>query len=114
MPSDDWLHNIADPDVDLDELVDHITVDAYGDEGYWSFAQAVEDSVGIPFTASLVGAPVDVTGIDFDGDEHRGLVVAVERDGTSASISILDLDFTTAPPPVARIVTAYRRWLGIA
>ena len=93
--------------------LEHITVDAYGDEGYWSFAQAIEDSVRFPFTASLVGAPVDVTGIDFDGDERRGLVAAVERDGTSATISILDLDLTTTAPPVARIVTAYRHWLGI-
>ena len=103
MPSDD----------ELDELIEQITVDAYGDEGYWSFLQAIEDEVRFPFTASLVGMPVVVTGIDFDGDERRGLVAAVERDGTSATISILDLDVTETEQPVARIVAAYRRWLGI-
>lgn len=55
MPSDDWLDNLADPSIDLDELVDHITVDAYGDEGYWSVAQAIENSVRFPFTASQSG-----------------------------------------------------------
>ena len=65
-----------------------------------------------PFTASLVGMPVVVTGIDFDGDERRGLVAAVERDRTSATISLLDLDVTETEKPVARLVAAYRRWLG--
>lgn len=103
MPSDD----------ELDELVEQITVDAYGDEGFWSFLQAIEDDVRFPFTASLVGAPVEVTGIDFDGDERRGLVATVDRDGTSATISILDLDLAETEQPVAWIVAAYRRWLGI-
>jgi hypothetical protein len=103
MPSDDKL----------DDLIEQITVDAYGDEGYWSFLQAIEDDVRFPFTASLVGTPVVVTRIDFGGDERRGLVASVERDGTSATISILDLDFTATGQPVARIVAAYRRWLGI-
>lgn len=103
MPSDD----------ELDELIEQITVDAYSDEGYWSFLQAIEDGVRFPFGASLVGAPVEVTGIDFDGDERRGLVATVKRDRSSATISILDLDFTETEQPVAWIVAAHRRWLGI-
>ncbi len=27
-------------EIDLDELIAHITVDAYGDEGYWSETRA--------------------------------------------------------------------------
>jgi hypothetical protein len=54
-----------------------------------------------------------VTGIDYDGDEHRGLVAAVERGGTSATISILDLAFAATEQPIARIAAAYRRWLGL-
>ena len=103
MPSDD----------ELDELIDQITVDAYGDEGYWSFLQAIENDARFPFTASLVGIPVVVKRIDFDGDERRGLVATVEHDGTLATISILDVDFTATGQPVARIFAAYRRWLGI-
>lgn len=103
MPSDD----------ELDELIEQITVDAYGDEGHWSFLQAIEDDARFPFTASLVGTPVVVTGIDFDGDERRGLVATVERDRTSATISILDLDFAATEQPVTRIFAAYRHWLGI-
>jgi hypothetical protein len=101
-------------DDQLDELVAEITVDAHGDEGYWSFVQAFEDEVSFPLTASLVGLPVVVTAIDFDGDERRGLVATVERDGSSATISVLDLDLTAVTDPaVSRLVAAYRRWLGI-
>lgn len=39
----------------LDELVEQITVDAYGDEGYWSFRQAFEDHVEFPVLVSVVG-----------------------------------------------------------
>ena len=98
---------------DLDRLVESITVDACGDEGYWAFLQAIEDEVRFPFTAALVGIPVVVAGVDFDGDERRGLVATVERDGSTAMISILDLDVTAGDPTVARLVAAYRRWLGI-
>lgn len=103
-------------DDDLDELIEEITVDAHGDEGYWSFLQAFEDEVSFPFTASLLGMPVVVAGIDFDGDERRGLVATVKRDGSSATISVLDLDLdltAVTDPSVSRLVAAYRRWLGI-
>jgi hypothetical protein len=63
----------------LNELIEQITVDAYGNEGYWSFLQAFEDGVRFPFPATLAGVPVMVTGVDFDGDERRGLVADIER-----------------------------------
>ena len=103
MPSDDGV----------DELIDLITVDAYGDEGHWCFLQAFEDEVTFPLTASLVGVSVVITSVDFNGNAQRGLVAAVEREGTSATISILDLDFAGADLTASRIVAAYRRWLGI-
>lgn len=100
MPSDD---------LDIDALIEQITVDAYGDEGYWSFLQTFEDEVSFPFTASLVGTSVTVTSIDFDGDERRGLVATAEREESSATISVLDLDLAEADKTANRIVAAYRR-----
>lgn len=101
-------------DDELDGLIEEITIDAHGDEGYWSFLQAFEDEVSFPLAASLVGMLVVVTAIEFDGNERRGLVARVERDGASATISVVDLDLTTGTDPaVSRLVAAYRRWLGI-
>ena len=102
----------VDPD-DLDLLVEEITVDAYGDEGYWAFLQAIDDEVRFPINAALVGMPVVVARVDFDGDERRGLVAAVVRNGSTATISMLDLDLTAADPTVACLVAAYRHWLGL-
>ena len=111
--SDPMLSDDLEDVENLGELVELITVDAYGDEGYWSFLQVFEDHVSFPFTASLVGAPIVVTAADFDGDERRGLIVTVEREGTKATISLLDLDLAESPAPTGRLVAAYRRWLGI-
>ena len=81
MPSDDsvgdaaWLDDLDE--LDKDELIEQMTVDAYGDEGYRSFRQAFEDHVEFPVTASVVGAEVTVSGIHFDGDERRGVTATV-------------------------------------
>ena len=101
-------------DGELDALIEQITVDAYGDESYWSFRQAFEDDVVFPFDATLVGVPISVTGIDFDGDERRGLVAIVQRNGVMATISLLDIEVPGTEPTANRLVAAYRRWLGIA
>ena len=56
MPSDDCLTDLDDPDLDLDldELIEQITVDAYRDEGYWSFRQAFEDHVDFPIETTVI------------------------------------------------------------
>ena len=58
----------------LDELIDQITVDAYGEqEQLWAFRQAFEDNVPLPAEGSVVGEPVAVVAFDYDGNERRGL-----------------------------------------
>ncbi len=116
MPSDDsdddaWLHDFDE--LDRDELIEQITVDAYGDEGYWSFLQAFEDHVQFPATASVVGTEVTVSAIDFDGDERRGLTAAVQRDGRTWTVSLLDIKIDASEHRFARLVDAYRRWLDV-
>ena len=101
MPSDD----------DLDELIERITVDAY--EGYGSFLQAIEDETKFPMPATLVGVSVQVTGIDFDGNERRGLIATVERDGHATTISVLDIELPVSERATAQLIAAYKRWLGI-
>jgi len=103
MPSDD----------DIDELIERITVDAYGDEGYGCFLQAIEDEATFPLPATLVGVPVHVTGIDFDGNERRGLIATVERDGHTTTISVLDIELPVSEQATMQVIAAYNRWLGI-
>jgi hypothetical protein len=103
-----------DDDGDLDGLIEEITVDAYGDEGYWSFLQVLTDEAGVPFDGSVVGVVVRVAGFDFDGNERRGIIARVIRDGAEHTVSLLDVTLADrSAPTAARIIAAYRRWLGI-
>ncbi|MGI8757449.1 MAG: hypothetical protein ACR2MB_16650 [Acidimicrobiales bacterium] len=99
--------------VELDELVEQITVDAYGDEACWSFLQAFEDEVAYPFPATLVGMAIEVTGVDFDGNERRRLVAQVQRNDRQGKISILDIELPQTGTPASVTLAAYQRWLGI-
>lgn len=43
----------------LDQLIDEITIDAYGDdEKLWAFRQAFEDDVNLPADGFVIGEPV--------------------------------------------------------
>jgi hypothetical protein len=106
MPSDD--------DLSIGELVDQITVDAYGDEGYWSFLQAFDDHLKFPLDATVLGMSVRVTKVDFDGDERRGITAIVTRDGHRSTLSLLDVALDDGEVNAKRLLAAYRQWLGIA
>lgn len=112
MSPDDWLDDLDDPDLDLDELVAQITVDAYGDEGYWSFRQAFDDHIDLPIRATLVGVDVTVTEINFE-DDRRGLTATVHRKGHTSIVSVLDLKMPDNATRVRILAQAYRRWLGL-
>lgn len=99
---------------ELDGLIDEIIVDAYGDdEQLWAFRQAFEDNVVMPAEAFVVGEPVTVLAIDYDGNERRGLTASCRReDGSEQVIAACDLIFPEGSV-AARYMAAYRRWLGI-
>ena len=103
MPADDET---------IDEIIERVTVDAYGDEGYTSFAQAFEDEIDFPFDATLIGIGVEVRSVDYNGDERRGLLAVVTRNGETHRVSLLDLVLPTGPALL--LTNAYRRWLGIS
>jgi hypothetical protein len=99
---------------DLEDLIDEILVDAYGDsEQLTAFEQAFAESARFPFPASIVGVSVDVVRIEFDGDERHGLTAHCRRDGEKHRISLADL----VPGPVtletSRLLAAYRKWQGL-
>src|SRR3970040_271532 len=69
---------------DLEELIEEITVDAYGDdEMLWAFRQAFEDNVDLPSDGFVIGEPVSVIKFDYDGNERRGLTALCRREGGS-------------------------------
>ena len=79
----------------LEELIKEITVDAYGDdEKFWAFRQAFEDNVALPADGFVIGEPVSVVAIDYDGDERHGLTMkCCRKDGTQYLIAASDVLF---------------------
>ena len=66
------MKNDLDNDVpgvaNLDQLIEEITVDAYGyDEQLWAFRQAFEDSISVPCDGFVIGEPVSVVAFEYDG-----------------------------------------------
>jgi hypothetical protein len=104
---------MANDDGDLDDLIAEITVDAYGDEGYWSFLQALTDDAEVPLHGTIAGAAVRVEAFDFDGNERHGITARVMRDGTPYVVSLDVHVADDAAPTAFRVIAAYRRWLGI-
>lgn len=94
----------------LDELIDEITVDCYGeDEQLWGFLTAIEDALAAPAAAEVVGAPVELIAIDYDGDPRRGLVASCRRGGHTYVVSALDV-LVDETSPLHRMLATYRRW----
>ncbi len=68
-------------------LLEEILVDAYGDaEQLWALRQAFEDNVVLPADAFVIGEPVSVVEIDFDGNERRGLTATCRREDASEHV----------------------------
>lgn len=98
----------------LDELIEKITVDAYGDdEQLGAFRQVIEDEVRFPCDGSVVGQPVTVLEIDYDGNERRGLTARCRRrDGAEHVVAAADVTFPERSNG-ARYLACYRKWLGL-
>jgi hypothetical protein len=99
---------------ELDRLINEIIVDACGgNEQLWAFRQAFEDHVVLPAKAFVVGEPVTVITIDYDGNDRRGLTARCRREkGSEQVIAACDLIFPEGEA-AARYLGAYRKWLDI-
>ena len=100
--------------LELDRLIDEIIVDAYGDdEQLWAFRRAFKDKIAVPAEAFVIGEPVTVIAIDYDGNVRRGLRAKCRRKkDVEQVIAACDLIFPE-DSVAARYVAAYRKWLGI-
>ena len=99
---------------ELNDLIEQIVVDAYGDdEQLWAFRQVMEDDLALPDDAIVMGEPVTVLGIDYDGNERRGLTALIRReDGSEHCLAASEVTFSEGAKG-ADYVAAYRMWLGI-
>jgi len=98
----------------LDKMIEEITVDAYGDdEQLWAFRQAFEDNVDLPADGFVIGEPVLVIEVDYDGNERRGLTARCRReDGSEYVVALFDVVLPQVSAG-ARHIAAYRRGLNL-
>ncbi len=108
------LENLNNGPGALDRLIGEITVDAYGDdEQLWAFRQAFEDEVSPPVDGFIIGEPVSVIQIDYDGNARRGLTAKCRREnGSEHEIAACDVVFPEGSIG-ALYLSAYRKWLDL-
>jgi hypothetical protein len=97
---------------DLARVLNIILVDCYGeDEEYSAFLTVLDEEMGLPMTASLLGTPVTVTKLDYH-DPARGLVARCDGPHGSGEVALADLAFP-ADTVAAWLHAAYRHHLGL-
>jgi hypothetical protein len=96
---------------ELRELIEQATVDCYNEsEQVTGLFTMLEEHLGIPFPATVLGVPVTVTGVDVTTSDQ--IIAICHRDEHRQTIPILDLPLPTPTPSGWEWVEAYRRWLG--
>jgi hypothetical protein len=97
---------------ELDQVIEIILLDAYGeDEEAVAWETVLEDVIAVPTQAELLGQTVSVTQIG--SSSGRAEVTArCQRRGTQGEVALADLAF---PPEseAAWLHAAYRRYLGL-
>ncbi len=100
---------------EIEALLDEILAGAQGDdEQFRAFRRAFEEGVSLPADAFVIGEPVSVVAIDYDGNARRGLTATCRKeDGTEHTVAASEVVFPEGSAG-ARHIAAYRRWLGLA
>ena len=106
-------HNLTE--AHLKALLSEIVVDAHDeDEQLMALREAFEEGADLPADAHVIGEPVTVLEVDYEGNERRGLTALCRRsdDGTEHVISLADVLFKQGSE-AGRHAAAYRLWLGL-
>ncbi len=100
-------------DAELDDRIEEIIVDAYGDyEQLASFACVLDELLDVPVSATAMGEAVQLMAIE-DGGSRLGLRATVKRPTGTWTVALVDITVDpVSHPEVAMTVAAYRRWLG--
>lgn len=100
---------------DGQRLLVQIVGEAPDDDGQlWALHRAIEAAVVLPLDVHVVGEPMVLAAVEYDGNARRGLVARCRReDGIEHRIGLADVE-VPARTPGAGHVAAYRVWMGIA
>jgi hypothetical protein len=95
-------------------LLAEMLVDAHDDdEQLWAMQDAISEALDLPVDAFVMGEPVSLAEVDYDGNERRGLVARVKRlDESQHELSLADVRVANTAKG-ASFLGAYRLWLGL-
>jgi len=97
---------------DLREEIAEILVDAYGEyEQMSSWEVAFTDGVALPFSASLLGVPVQVKAFEVRDTNVLKCLVVREKEKRERWIAVEELDTETLPGDYGHLLGLYRAWL---
>ena len=97
-------------DKSIREEIEEILVDTYGeDEEAAAWGVAFDDGVEVPFSATLLGVPVQVTG--FRAADSGAIQCEVVRDKRKRWIGVEELDEEELPEDMAHVLGLYRAWI---
>jgi hypothetical protein len=92
----------------LDALIEEAITDAYNDSEQTGGFLACFEKIAVPFTTTILGVEVTVTGFDVTDDD--ALVALCRRGKAKQRIPVLDLRLPSPPPAGHDWIAAYRRW----
>ncbi len=100
-------------DAELDDRIEDIIVDAYGDyEQLASFAYVLDEVLDVTVGATAMGEAVQLMAVE-DAGSHLGLRATVRRSTGTWTVALVDITVDpVSHPEVAMTIAAYRRWLG--
>ncbi len=82
------------------------------DEQLGVLLQAVRSEIALPADALVVGEPVQVLAVDYDGHPRRGLCATCRRGEERHQVGLADVRFGPGTDG-ARVSALYRAWLGL-
>lgn len=99
---------------DVDSLLEEIVTDAGGDdEQLWALHRAISDAIELPVDVRVVGEPMSLIAVDYEGNARRGLVATCRRDDSSEHrVAFADVQLSAVSPGYPYLA-AYRKWLGV-
>jgi len=93
--------------LELDELIEEITVDCYSEDEELTAFEVTFEQVGFPCKGSVVRENVEVLAITTVANRHE-LIATCQRNGRRYDIALLDIDLN-AGPDTSNLVAGYRQ-----
>ena len=101
--------------VDVDSFLDQILANVQGDDAQLrALHRGISDGLALPADVHVMGEPVSLVAVDYDGNARRGLVACCRReDGSEHRVAFADVQLRTEAAGYSWLL-AYCKWLGIA